>query len=83
MANLQQESERGYAAQRLLEEPLWAQAWERLEADALKRWRTGKDTEEREQCWLYLKVLNDLRKQFEYIVKTGELAQEQLKRERN
>lgn len=83
MSKLHQEMEQGAVAKRLLEEPMWEAAWTKLEEGAQYRWVNSDDAQTREECWFYLKVLKDLRREFEHTVRTGRLAQEQLKRERN
>ena len=70
-------SQRKRAAERILSDPIFNEAWEALEEEILVSWKnsTDLDIETRERLWLSLKYLNRLKDHFENIVTTGKMEQ--------
>lgn len=67
---------RGERAQSLLEDPLFRDTWETLEAEILHQWRDSpvRDTEGRERLFMAIRLLERLRGLFEAHVANGKLA---------
>jgi|TARA_Y100000034_G_scaffold130997_2_gene190769 hypothetical protein len=66
--------QRERAAKRILEDPVFQEAWEALRQEFLDSWENSQtqDTEARENLWLGLKILSRLKTHFESILTTGE-----------
>jgi len=66
--------EREARAKRLLEDPIFTEAWDTLRQRFLDTWENSQpeDTSAREHAWLSLKNLAELKQHFESIVTTGE-----------
>lgn len=69
---------RAEKAKRILNDDLFKNAWDALEADTLKAWKASKDPTERERLWHAQDVLDKLKAQFMAIVRDGELAQRKI-----
>ena len=69
---------RAHKAKRILDDPMFTEAWDRLEADTLKAWKASKDPTERERLWHAQDVLDKLKGQFIAIVRDGDLAQRKI-----
>ncbi|MBO77919.1 MAG: hypothetical protein CME17_10845 [Gemmatimonadetes bacterium] len=65
-------------AKRLLEDPVFNHAWDTLRQRFLDTWENShpEDMNTREQAWLSLRNLNDLKQHFTSIVMTGEFDRE-------
>ena len=77
------ERERGARAEQILNDDLFVEAFDSVEAAFLKRWRNSEPNEAdgREDIWRALKMLGEVRRVLEHHVKTGELATAQLIRD--
>lgn len=88
MPSLEQESTRGQQAQLLLENPLFIEAQEALEKEILSAWENSPagDEKGREKLYLMLMLHRKVKRHFESLVLTGEMARRTLadvvKRER-
>lgn len=80
MTDLIRDQRRGMEAQRLLAEPLLAEAFEIIEANYRDGWLATKDgqTAERERIWLALTLLTKVRAHLEGIVQGGRVAAHEL-----
>lgn len=76
------EIERGQAAQRLIDNPLWQESWDVLYTGTIKQWQaTAPDQSAlREDLWRVLDVARVVRKHVEKIAQTGRAAEIQLER---
>lgn len=81
-AKRRRELERGQAAKRLLENPLWDEAWDVLHTNAMRQWRMSKaeQTAYREDLWRVVDVAAVVRKYVEQAATTGRAAEIQLER---
>lgn len=63
-------------AKNLLNDPLYTEAFEKLEEEINNTWYNSsvKDVESREQLWLSLRLLERLRLHLTSIVESGEMA---------
>ena len=68
--------QRERAAKRILEEPLFQEAWTTIHEEFLDRWENSQtqDTQAREHYWLGLQLLKKLKTHFESVMTTGELS---------
>ena len=76
-----EEVNRGQQAKRVIDDPLWAESWEYLESRLMTEWRVSKPDQQakREHIYLVLEAGRGARKYIEQVLKTGELAERQLK----
>jgi hypothetical protein len=72
--------DRGERAKRLLEDPLFKEAFEKIDAAIVEGWRTsnGNDHEGRHNAYLMQRLLKNLKEQFAQIVRTGDAAGKEL-----
>lgn len=76
------EVERANEAQQIVSHPLWAEAWNVLEAKLTDAWKaspTGQ-SERRELIYLQLRAAAEVRGHIEEVLVTGQLASTQLER---
>lgn len=75
-----EEIARAHQAERLLNDPLFQEAFAVVEAEYLDGWRNSpaRDTEGRERLWLMLKLLGKVRGHLQTVMETGKLAEKQL-----
>lgn len=66
---------RAEKAKRILDDPMFSEAWGRLETDVLKAWKASRDPVERERLWHAQDVLDKLKNAFDSYVRDGKLAQ--------
>ena len=68
--------QREMAAKRILQEPLFQEAWTTIHEEFLDLWENSQtqDTEAREHYWLGLQQLKKLKTHFESVMTTGELS---------
>lgn len=74
------EREQAHLAKQITEHPLWLAAWTELEARLTDGWRNSRDeaAEHREFIYLQLKAARAVRRSFETLIETGQLAEMQL-----
>lgn len=83
---MRQDAARGERAKALVEDPLLAEAFERLEGKYVAAWRNSRpeEGETREYLFHCVGVLADVRAHLNQMIQSGKLAREELKRrERN
>ena len=80
MPSLEQESSRGQQAQMLLENPLFVEAQEVLEKEIMTAWENSPagDEKGREKLYLMLMLHRKVKRHFESLVLTGEMARRTL-----
>jgi hypothetical protein len=73
---LAEEIQRGIDAQRLIEEPLLIEAFEKIEQEVFEAWRTSpvRDQEAREKLYLTQAMLTKLKLHLQSVMETGMLA---------
>ena len=73
----EQEQQRGRDAQRLLEDPLLIEAFDTLEQEIMRSWKTApaRDVEGREKLWMMLHLLQKARNHLESVMQSGKLAE--------
>lgn len=78
---LARDNERARKAQELLDNPLFNEAIETIEADLIKAWKAtpARDTEGRERCWTAVQQVGNIKGYFESVLRDGKLANAQLK----
>lgn len=81
---MQSESARGAAAERLLGDPLLQEAFNQVEAAIVDQWKHAplRDTEGQALIRMRLQAFMDTKKYIEDLVTTGQLASVELERER-
>lgn len=72
---------RAQRAKDILENELFNEAIEQIEADLIKAWKAtpARDTEGRERCWTAVQQVGNLKGYFEAVLRDGQLASKQLK----
>lgn len=71
--------DRGKKAEALLANPIFKDAFEKVDAECVRLWREAKDTEAREGFWLRLQALQHVRTAVEAVVKDGDVSSRKLK----
>jgi hypothetical protein len=82
-AQLSNEMSRGTQAREILEHDLMREAFEVIEAKAIKEWKSNESLEGREKCHLMLKAMEQLKGHLSEVMLTGRLASLQLEARRN
>jgi len=79
-SKLRHQSQRGEHAKRILEDPLVVEAFEAVQSEIIRLWRSteGHEAQDREKAYLMDRLLRNLRSQFEAHVRTGQMAQKEL-----
>ena len=77
---LHQEDARGAKAREILEEPLVVEAFGKVEAEILSAWEDSpaRDVEGREKLYQMLMLTRKVKRHFESVVLTGEMARRTL-----
>jgi hypothetical protein len=65
---------RAEEAQRLLDGPIFREAWAEAEAKVIRAWEQAESTAVRESCWSQLQGIKLMRKELTRIIKRGEYA---------
>lgn len=75
-----EEVRRGYEAQRLLENPLFIEAFKTIELELLTAWHESpaKDETGRERLWVMTNLLNRVESHVKSVALTGELAKKSI-----
>lgn len=78
--DLEDEATRGAAAQNLLENELFREAFSVVKAEILEQWQTApaRDTEGRERLYVMVRLLEKLRGHIESVAETGKMARKQI-----
>ncbi len=81
--NLKEDATRGEKAQRLLDDPIVVEAFDLLRAAIFRQMEQCpmRDEDGLRQLKMMLKLSNDLRRNFEEIIRTGKLAELQIEQE--
>lgn len=76
----QSEVERGESASRILNDPLFQEAWDKMEKGLIDHLKStmARDTEIREKIWVAMGILDKLRSTFNETLNTGKLARKTL-----
>jgi hypothetical protein len=80
--NPYQDAQRGREAEELLENPMLAEAFDKIEASYMDEWRQSKlaDIEERERLWLAIQVLGEVKRHLRVVVENGVVAKRDIDR---
>jgi hypothetical protein len=80
--NPYQDAQRGREAEELLENPMLADAFDKIEASYMDEWRQSKlaDIEERERLWLAIQVLGEVKRHLRVVVENGVVAKRDIDR---
>ena len=80
--NPYQDAQRGREAEELLENPMLAEAFDKIEASYMDEWRQSKlaDIEERERLWLAIQVLGEVKRHLRVVVENGVIAKRDIDR---
>jgi len=76
----QLEADRGRLAKAVLENPIYAESYALLEAELTRAWRSSRNPDEREEIHQKLLMLDTVRGIVESVMRTGQLAEDALKR---
>lgn len=81
-AQLHTEINEATQARRIIEDPLWIETWDGLDARWMAIWNEtlDDDTEGRELVWKMRRIAQEVRQQFETMVETGTMAEIGLER---
>jgi hypothetical protein len=79
--NASQVIQRSEEAQRLLDHPLLAEAFEAVDADFVEEWRVATNPEKREAAWYKIQALNAVQDHLQGVVSKGEIERIQRARE--
>lgn len=71
---------KGRRAEQLLGDPVMAEAFQKIENDCVNRWRTAGDAAQREQQWMLLTALEEVKRMLRSFADNGHMADLQLKR---
>lgn len=79
------ERERGALAEQILDNPLWAEAYEILTRELIEAWRAtvATQTDEREKIYLMLMAVDEAFRQIESVFNTGKMAEREIEDKRN
>ena len=79
------ERDRGAKAKQLLENPLWVEAWEKIQSGLIDSWQNSRpdDSARREHIYLQLDAVRAVKRNFEQIVLTGDMAEIAIEQERS
>ena len=77
---LEKEIQRGQQAKRILEDPIYIEALQKVSAELRQEWLNSpiRDTEGRERIYMMKKMLNVLHVQLQSVMETGKLATKQI-----
>ena len=75
-----EEMRRGTQARAIIDNPLWAEAWDTMETRILEEWRDApaEDVEGREVLWLMLKIAERVQGHMQSVLETGQMAEMQI-----
>lgn len=76
--SLDERTNRGNKADRVLNDPMFVEAWDRIEAATLKKWRESNDPLERDRLWHAQDVLAKVKAAFVAHVRDGKAAQKEI-----
>lgn len=77
-SKLRHELDRAVLAKQIMDNPLWVEAWDAVRDRCLSTWEGGTTPEQREEAWQTLRVAKKVRRAFEQVIQTGQLAERQL-----
>lgn len=80
--NPYQDAQHGREAEELLENPMLAEAFDKIEAAYMDEWRQSKlpDLEGRERLWLAIQVLGEVKRHLRVVVENGVIAKRDIDR---
>lgn len=78
--NLEKEQQRGQQAKRILEDPIFVEALQKVSQELDQEWINSpiRDTEGREKIYMMRKMLGVLHVQLQSVMETGKLATKQI-----
>ena len=78
--NLEKEQQRGQQAKRILEDPIFVEALQKVSQELDQEWINSpiRDTEGREKIYMMKKMLGILHVQLQSVMETGKLATKQI-----
>lgn len=77
----EQEADRGRLAKEVLDNPVYAEAYERIEKELIGKWRESRDKDEREHLHRLLRSLSKVRSIMEGVMNSGKVAEKLLEQE--
>lgn len=80
---LEYDVDRGRKAEEVLNNPVYADAYTRIEQEITRKWRESRDKEEREQLHQLLRMLDKARTVLESTMRSGKVAAKELERRRS
>lgn len=83
MTDIKTEIKRGEEAARLMQNPVYVEALQKVRETIIKTWENApiRDKEGQNELKLMLKLLNDVQHNVETVIQTGKLAKLQIERE--
>lgn len=80
--SLERDAERAENARAVLDNPIYVESFGTLEQEMYKLWRESRDANDREQLHQFLLTLGKVQNALETVLRTGQVAREQLLRKR-
>lgn len=80
--SLEEQAAKGRRAAELLEDAVLRDALAKIENDCVAKWRIATDPAQREQHWMLLATVEELRRQLRTLSDDGHIAQHQITRKR-
>lgn len=77
------EAQRGQLAQSILDNPVYADSFTQIEDSLTRVWRESRDVKEREEVHQLLRMLDKTRNILESVMRTGKLADAEIKRKQS
>ena len=79
----EQDSRRGAEAREVLDNPIYAEAYDSVRGEILALWEASRDAADREQLHTMLGLLTKTRTAIESVMRTGEVATAEIKRKKS
>lgn len=76
------DAERGQLAQMVLDNSVYAESYGLIEAELTRKWRESRDSAEREQIHMLLRMLDKVKNVMESTMRRGEIAASEIVRKR-
>lgn len=80
--SLEHDIERGRMASEVLNNPVYAESYDRIEQELCRKWRDSRDKDEREQLHRLLLAAQLMRGMLESTMKSGQVALDKLNQQR-
>jgi hypothetical protein len=76
------DAQRGQQAQAVLDNPIYQDAYAKLEESLVGKWKESRSLDEREECHRFLVILQKVHAALDSTMRSGQLAQAEINRKR-